>query len=232
MTAAQVPARVAVFDLDGTLTRSDTLLHFLLFCLRRYPGHMLREWRLPLAFARFAAGLSDRGQLKAVLIQQALGSATPAEIEVWAAAFCGQRLPDLLLPRAMRELDRHRGAGDLLVLLSASVDLYVPRIARQLGFHEAVCTGVGWAAGRLDGTLTTANRRGAEKVRCLMELKARFPGAVFAAYGNAASDISHLLLADEPLLVNANWSARRRAARHGLPCADWRRETNAPSGRS
>jgi phosphoserine phosphatase len=43
------------------------------------------------------------------------------------------------------------------------------------------------------------------------------------AYGNAASDLPHLLLADEPRLVNPDAAARRAAARRGLlPYADWR----------
>ena len=220
--AATDPVRVAVFDLDGTLTRHDTLVHFLLFCLRRNPAALARLWRLPFTLARYALGLSDRGRLKASLIRQVLG----------AAAFCTEQLPGLLLPRALDTLDRHRRTGDRLVLMSASVDLYVPTIAAQLGFHEAVCTGVGWTAGRLDGTLTTENRRGAEKARCLRQLKSRFPAATFAAYGNASSDIEYLLLADRPTLVNANQAARRDAARSGLPCEDWRDETIRGPGRS
>lgn len=221
-SVAADPARVAVFDLDGTLTRHDTLLYFLLTCLRRNPAAWLRLWRLPFTLVRFALGLSDRGRLKASLIRQVLGAAAPAEIAQWAEAFCTEQLPGLLLPRALAAVDLHRRAGDRLVLMSASVDLYVPRIAALLGFDEVFCTGVGWTAGRLDGTLTTANRRGPEKLRCLQGLRARFPATVLAAYGNAESDIEHLLMADEPTLVNARRAARRRAADHGIPCAEWR----------
>ncbi len=230
--AVSDPVRVAVFDLDGTLTRHDTLVHFLLFCLRRNPAALARLWRLPFTLVRYALGLSDRGRLKASLVRQVLGAATAAQIGQWAVAFCIERLPGLLLPLALDALDRHRRAGDRLVLMSASVDLYVPQIAARLGFHETVCTGVSWTAGRLDGTLTTENRRGAEKSRCLRQLQARFPAATFAAYGNASSDIEHLLLADQPTLVNANQAARRSAARSGLPCEDWRGETIRGSGRS
>jgi phosphoserine phosphatase len=44
---------------------------------------------------------------------------------------------------------------------------------------------------------------------------------VTAAYGNAGSDLDHLRLADHPLLVNAPASARRQAAKLGVPCAYW-----------
>lgn len=220
-TAAE-PVRVAVFDLDGTLTRHDTLVSFLFFCARRDARAWPRLWKLPFTLARFAAGLSDRGGLKASVLHQVLGRASRAEVEQAAEAFCEERLPGLLLPRALEAVGRHRQAGDRLVLLSASVDLYVPRIGARLGFHETVCTEVGWTDGRLDGSLATENRRGAEKARCLSALRRRHPGAAFSAYGNAASDIEHLQLADRALLVNASRAARRAAARCGLPCADWR----------
>jgi HAD superfamily phosphoserine phosphatase-like hydrolase len=117
---------------------------------------------------------------------------------------------------------RHRAAGDRLVLLSASVDLYVPEIARRLGFDEAICTEVAWRDGRLDGALATANRRGAEKRRCIEALRARFPGVPFAAYGNARSDFEHLSAVEEPVLVNAAARLRAEGQRIGFRCEDWR----------
>lgn len=213
--------RVAIFDLDGTITRHDTLLPFLAGYLRRQPLRALRLWRLPFSLARYALGLSGRGQLKSTLIRQVMYDADRRSIDQWAAEFCRTRLPRMLNPGALTAIDRHRAAGDRLVLLSASVDLYVPVIASNLGFDEAVCTGLSWNGDRLEGRLTTENRRGSEKHRCIESLRGRFPGARFAAYGNAESDFEHLLAVEEPLLVNASSAARRRAVAVGLRCADW-----------
>ena len=74
---------------------------------------------------------------------------------------------------ALATIRRHRDAGHYLVLMSASVDFYVPEFGRQLGFDQVISTGVRWNGDRLDGTLTTANRRGEEKARCLRELLAQ-----------------------------------------------------------
>jgi HAD superfamily phosphoserine phosphatase-like hydrolase len=172
---------------------------------------------------RFAAGLSDRGRLKSSLIRQVMLGARREDVEDWARAYCRSSLPKLLNPGALIAIERHRAAGDRLVLLSASVDLYVPEIARTLGFDEVICTGVSWKGDRLDGHLTTPNRRGAEKRDCITHLRERFPGLRIAAYGNAASDFPHLLAVDEPLLVNASRRTRRRGTTLGLGCAEWRR---------
>jgi HAD superfamily hydrolase (TIGR01490 family) len=226
LTGAGVKAtgvgRVAVFDLDGTITLHDTLLPFLAGYGRRHPAPLWRLLRLPFSLARFGLGLSDRGALKCSLIRQVMHGATRRGVHEWAQEFCRERLPDMLIPGALAAIERHRSAGDRLVLLSASVDLYVPDIGRHLGFDETICTGVSWDGDRLEGRLTTVNRRGPEKARCVESLRLRYPQARFTAYGNASSDFDHLLIVDEPLVVNASRATRRRALATGLPCADWR----------
>jgi HAD superfamily phosphoserine phosphatase-like hydrolase len=128
-------------------------------------------------------------------------------------------------PGALAMITAHRDAGDRLVLMSASTDLYVPQIGQALGFDEVICTGVAFdAAGRLVGALSTPNRRGPEKVRCFQALQQQHPGMQTVAYGNAASDLAHLKLADVPRLVNASPRTARQAATLGIaPFAAWNR---------
>ena len=172
--------------------------------------------------ARYLIGRADRGALKAALLRSIFGNRGRKALEAWTAQFVPHLLQRGLRPDALAALTRHRGAGDHLVLLSASTDLYVPALAAALGFDEALCTGLEWQRDRLTGRLTTPNRRGAEKARCLEGLRARYPGTRIIAYGNAAGDLEHLRLADEGTLVNGSRRARRAAARLGLPCRTWR----------
>jgi HAD superfamily phosphoserine phosphatase-like hydrolase len=127
-----------------------------------------------------------------------------------------------LFAEATAAIRAHAAAGDHLVLLSASTDLYVPAIGRALGFQEVICTGVRWDGERLEGHLTTANRRGEEKARCVTALRARFAGIETVAYGNAASDLPHLELVERGVLVNGSAAARREALRAGVTCVRWR----------
>lgn len=218
--------RLAVFDLDGTVTRRDTFVGYLRGWVRRHPQR--RRWR-PAAAAvlRFAFGGRNRGRLKSDLLRAWMGGAGRDEVAAWSRAFASGFPEHELCPGALAAIARHRAAGDRLVLLSASVDLYVPLLAERLGFDETICTGVAWRDGRLDGALTTENRRGEEKRRCIGELRARHAGARIAAYANSASDLPHLVAVDEPLLVNGGWRTRRQARRHRIPVADW---GNKPAG--
>ena len=214
--------RLAIFDLDGTITRHDTLVPYALgFVIRK------RLWRLPAllfvlpAVLGHALGLIDRGGLKSVFIRATLGGCRRKDLERWTAVFVRRLLAQGVFARAIDTLRGHAGAGDRLVLLSASTDLYVPAIAEALGCQEAICTGLSWDGDRLRGTLTTPNRRGEEKARCVTALRARYPGVESVAYGNAASDIPHLKLVDRGVLVNGSAAARRAAVLAGLTCGDW-----------
>jgi phosphatidylglycerophosphatase C len=213
---------VALFDLDGTLTHHDTLLPFLAGYLVRHPARLWRLWRLVPALLGFALAGRDRGLLKSRMIRAVMGGDARPIIEAWAERFvAGLQSQGAFRPAGLAMLEAHRSAGDRLVLLSASPDLYVPLIGRMLRFERTVCTEIRWDGERLDGALRTANRRAEEKVRCLEQLREEYPQAAVTAYGNSASDIPHLKLADRALLVDGSPGARRRARRLGIPTADW-----------
>ena len=213
---------VALFDLDGTLTWRDTLLPFLVSYVRRHPRRVRGLWRLPWALAHYAVRGRDRGLLKSRVISLVMGGASRTDVDRCAEAFVDSLTRRRRLrPAALTVLDAHRAAGDHLVLLSASPDLYVPCIGRSLGFELTLCTEVRWQGDRLVGTLSTPNRHGTEKSRCLEWLRGRYPGLPIVAYGNSASDLDHMRRADQALLVNGNAAARGLARRWQMPTADW-----------
>lgn len=212
---------MAVFDLDGTITRHDTLAPYVLGYLVRHP------WRLPLALGvlpacvRFALGRADQGVVKSALIRSTLGGLQRSVLAEWTTRFVRHLLAHGVFGDALGLIKKHRERGDFLVLLSASTDLYVPEIGRVLGFAQVICTGVTWDREVLTGRLSTPNRRGEEKVRCVARLREQHPRRLIAAYGNAGSDIAHLRMVDRPLLVNGGRAARALAARYGIPQATW-----------
>jgi HAD superfamily hydrolase (TIGR01490 family) len=213
--------QLAVFDLDGTITRHDTLVPYILGVLKRRPWRLAGLICVIPALLRFAC-TPDRGALKAALIHWTVGGIHRTELAAWTSRFVPALLARRVFKQALAQIATHRAANDILVLMSASVDLYVPAIGRSLGFTETICTGVRWHGDRLDGALTTPNRRGEEKALCLEALRGKYPGLVVTAFGNAASDLPHLALADHGVLVNGSPEARRKAMKLRVRCVDWR----------
>lgn len=193
---------LAVFDLDGTITRHDTLMPFVLACVLRRP------WRLPRLLLIPPLALAflfhrDRGRFKGALLRATIGGLPRAWLTARAGDFVPRLLERGLFAEALSAIEHHRAQGDRLVLMSASVDLYVPQIGQALGFGETICTQVRWNEnGRLDGRLATANCRGEEKRRCLQALIARQGPSRVYAYGNSGSDLPHMRLAQQAFLIN------------------------------
>ncbi len=214
--------RLVVFDLDGTITRHDTLVPYVIGFLARRPWRLLRLVRVIPALILFALRRADHGKVKEAFIRATLRGHTRAELEAWTERFVPALLDRGVFADALETIAAHRRDGDVLVLMSASPDLYVPEIARRLGFAETICTGVQWDGEHLVGKLTTENRRGAEKARCFEALRQRYPGLATVAYANGPSDLDHLVLADQAVLVNGLAPTRLLAERAGIRCATWR----------
>src|SRR5690349_14548468 len=211
---------IAIFDLDGTITHRDTLFPLVLRQLSRRPLQLLRLLRVIPAVVRFVFD-RDRAALKQSLLRATLRGLARDELEQSSRAFVSDTIDKRCFADALATIRRHREQGHYLVLMSASVDFYVPEFGRQLGFDRVISTGVAWNGDRLDGTLTTANRRGEEKARCLRELVAERGDSHTFAYGNSDSDLPHLKLARHGLLVNGSVAARRAASALSVPTADW-----------
>jgi HAD superfamily hydrolase (TIGR01490 family) len=211
---------IAFFDLDGTITHRDTLFPLVLRLLARRPLRLLRLTLVLPALVRFAID-RDRGALKQTLLRKTLRGLTRTELAQEAQRFVSESIARRCFADALATIRRHRDSGHALVLMSASVDFYVPEFGRQLGFDHVISTGVRWEGDRLDGTLTTANRRGEEKARCVRELLAQRQDSETFAYGNSDSDLPHLAIVRHGLLVNGSASARRDAAMLGVQTADW-----------
>lgn len=214
--------RLAVFDLDGTLTRRDSFLPFAWGLLARLPS---RWWRVVLLVApltAFFAGRIDRGALKGAVLHRLFEGLERARVEAWASRHARAVLSHGMHVDGMRALHAHQAAGDEVVLLSASPDLFVPEVGRALRVDQTICTGIRWNADHLDGRLTGQNRRGAEKTRVVRQLRADRPGRYAIAYGNSISDLEHMLECDEGVYVNADKRLQRDYPQPSLRWVRWR----------
>jgi phosphatidylglycerophosphatase C len=217
-----VTRRLAVFDLDGTLTRSDTFVAFACGLLARHPWRCLRVPLLVLPALAFALRLIDRGGLKGAVLHLLFSGLPAPAVQDWARQFARSCVPGRMFPQALAAFRAHVAAGDHTVLMSASPDLYVPLIASSLAASECICTTVRWNGDHLDGRRSGPNCRGQEKARILERLRAQHAGLSIVGYGNSGADVAHLMRCDEAVYVNAQPRIRARLAQLGIRCVQWR----------
>jgi HAD superfamily hydrolase (TIGR01490 family) len=185
---------MALFDLDGTLLPWDCQLLFRHFVTRREP------WRLVflpvfLAFLPLAPLLGAAG-MKRVFLSFLFGM-READLECHARDFAETIMPRIY-PELRAEIERHRAAGRLLVMASASPEFYVRHIGGKLGFDVVLGTPVEF--GHLFPDLE--NHKGAAKVERLVKiLPPSYSGDVHG-YTDSAADLPMLALCRQVTLVN------------------------------
>jgi phosphatidylglycerophosphatase C len=212
---------LVVFDLDGTLTRRDTYLLYVFGFLARHPWRIFRLLHLPWIVGMFYLGMLDNTQLKERFLRAFLRGTRRAELHQWTTVFVDKLLSCGMRREAMAMLEKHRQHGDLLVLLSASLDIYVEELGERLGFDQVICTAAHWEDDRLSGRLSSLNCHGEEKVHRLEELRKRCAGMKLVAYADHHSDIPLLRLADAGILVNGTRKAKHLAVQAGIECRGW-----------
>lgn len=208
--ADAAPAVVAAFDFDGTLTRRDTLLPFLVGGLGwpRFAWVMLRcgPW-----LAGYALRLLPNHVAKARLLSLAFAGRTAAEVDRWTTRWLAD-LPGQLRPDALQHLQDHQRAGHCCVLVSASPDAYLRRAAQQLGFEALICTELARAGDTYTGAMQTPNCYGPQKSERLLAWLAAHPvfndqAVTLHAYGDSPGDVPLLCLADHAWYRGRPWVA-------------------------
>lgn len=215
--------RIAVFDLDRTLTRAGTYIPFLLHCVaaqgRSRLGAVLQG--LPAATA-YGFGRETRAAFKARVLECSVAGRSRAEVMAWAGVFAGRWLETRIRPGAHAALARHRAEGDRLVMATAAFDFYAGLFAEALGFDELIATASVWEGDRLRAAVAGENCYGPAKLAAVRATVAGLnPRPRIVAYSDHHSDFELLRWADEGVAVNPTTALRRLAVRYGLKVADW-----------
>ncbi|MGH7094112.1 MAG: HAD family hydrolase [Stellaceae bacterium] len=215
---------VVVFDLDGTITRGDTFLAYLIHVLVRRPERVPRCLGLIAAAVRFASGSGGREMLKGATLTAVVGGMRRDEAVQLADDFVERRLPRMIKPAALTRIAWHRRRGHRLILATASVDLYAAAIAKRLGFTDAVCTRAVWCNDTVAGGLDGPNLRGEAKLAALRGAldDIRSPRTTLIAYSDHHSDLPLLRFADRGIAVDPTRRLADCAAALGLPVERWR----------
>jgi len=189
------PRPLAAFDLDGTLTRRDTLMPFLVRAIGARPAYSaVLASSLPLARAA-ALGGPHRDVAKAAFLRRVLAGRPLAALAEAAESYADHVVARGLRPDVQARVDWHRAEGHELVLVSASPELYVAPIGRRLGFDTVLATRLEVdGAGVLTGRLLGANCRGPEKVARLRQWRGEALTLSYA-YGDSPGDREMLAVA-------------------------------------
>ncbi|MBA4762550.1 HAD family phosphatase [Sphingomonas sp.] len=220
--------RLAIYDMDKTITRRATWTPFLVHAARvRAPWRLALLPLAGLASLAYLAKAIDRARLKEITHRLMIGRAIPpAELAVVAEAFADDMAATNLFADARARVEADRAAGWEPVLATASHGYYAQAIAARLHIGAVIATAARRDAhGNVLARLEGENCYGPAKLRLIEgwmareglsrgDIRVRF-------YSDHVSDAPVLEWADEPFAVNAHGPLRKLAAAKGWTVLDW-----------
>lgn len=211
-------APFALFDFDKTLCRGDSVLPYLLYCIRKGHAPVTQIFRAAAGYVKQRV----KPTLVTVAKMEALSyirGRTQQEMDDIARGFFRDVLMKRVFREGLAELQRLKAEGYHVLVVSASASVYMRVLPEFLPVDDVLSTVCAVDAdGRYNG-LIGENCKGLQKPLRIAEYIASRHFTVdydaSRAYGDSASDAPMLSLTAHPTLVNP-----ARELRDALPDAE------------
>ncbi len=187
---------LALFDLDGTITRKDTFIEFLKSSV---PPLTIASGALKLmlpTWQYFRKKIANH-RYKEQVLTHFYGGWEVEKFTGSAEEYSRKRLQQIVKQSALDRLAWHGERGDRIVVVSASIRFWLEAWCREHG-AELICTELVVQDGKITGKLDGPNCYGPEKVKRINAFLSLSDYETIYAYGDSRGDREMLALADKP----------------------------------
>ncbi len=192
--------KLVAFDFDGTLTHGDTLFYFLKYAVGMPKTLWFLFLELPF-LAAYLVGILSRQKVKEHVLTRFFKGRSYVELERIAESFAREELPSHITPWGFEKMAYHKNKADRLILISASLEIYLKPLAHELGFEKCLATRLEQDEnGKITGKIFGKNCWGEEKVSRLIAYTG-VKDYTLTAYGNSRGDLELLQFSDFPFKV-------------------------------
>jgi HAD superfamily hydrolase (TIGR01490 family) len=205
---------LAIFDVDHTLIRGDSLIWFGRFILKKRWPRIRDLPDVMNSLFRYFLGFSDSGRVKSAYLRMLCGGMQRSHIKSIVKEFTYEVLLPNVFAEAKNRIRWHQTKQQQVILLSASPVIYLEELASALNVNGLIGTHLICQDGVLTGDLAGKNCKGVEKLeRLIAAYKSRdidWKGSY--GYSDSASDIPVLERVGNPIIINPS----RRFAKVGI----------------
>ncbi len=186
---------LALFDFDGTLTDKDSFMQFIRYSKGGF-RYFLGLFILSPILILYKAKLLANDKAKVLVLSYFFSGVALEEFKSKADGFAMEKIPRMLRKSAMDRLRWHINQQHKVVVVSASVNLWLKKWCDLLNI-QLIATELDIKQGKITGRLSTPNCYGEEKVkRIKLELQLDQYERIYA-YGDTQGDKPMLALAHE-----------------------------------
>ena len=211
-----MPGAAAFFDLDRTLLRRSSALA-LAGPFRRQGLISRRQlakaaaWQLLFVLRGVGADAVKRAAEDGLVV---LRGFSPVEMQALVVESMEELLKPLVYAESLDLVDLHRGRGEPVYIVSATLQEIVQVIADDLGFDGALGTVCEVEDGKYTGK-SIRPLHAENKARCIQELD--YDLTASTAYSDSHTDLPFLEAVGHPVAVNPDRRLRRVASQRGWP---------------
>jgi HAD superfamily hydrolase (TIGR01490 family) len=217
---------LALFDLDNTLLNGDSDFEWSQFLISiGVLDRELFEAKNLHFYEQYQAGKLD---IHAFLDFQLkpLSRHSRKQLDIWHQQFMAERIMPMITPPARELVARHREAGDVCVVITATNSFVTAPIARELGIEHLIATEPEHQAGEFTGDVAgVPSFREGKITRLEHWLAARgqrwdsFADTTF--YSDSLNDLPLLVRVAHPVAVKPDATLRAHAEQAGWPILVW-----------
>lgn len=186
---------LALFDFDGTITSSDTWTPFMRFALR-LPRKLVGQVVMIPVVAGYRLGMVTASTGRQLAARVGFHGEDAATVRRLGVKYATTVLPGTVRQSALERIEWHKSRGDHVVLVSASLDVYLGPWCEE---HDiaCICTTLEERGGSLTGKYVDGDCTGAEKVRRIRQRYELAQYPLVYAYGDSREDREMLELAQK-----------------------------------
>lgn len=213
---------LAIFDMDDTIIDCDSSSLWLRYLVKHGVAGadmLVTEQAMMQAYRR--GDLSMAEYMDFTL--QPLSGVAVSEVERWADAFVSSMIPARIFPAARRQMEWHRQQGNKLLIISATADFIVRRIAAMLGVGDVIAIELEQAAGNYTGATKGVLSFREGKVERLQAWLQSHGGSLHDSYGysDSVNDLPLLHAVQHASVVNPSPALKQVSDQHRWRQYDW-----------
>ena len=187
--------RLAIFDFDGTITRKDSFIEFLIFTHGRTTVFLKSVSLLPMVIGYLFKTVPN-WKLKEHFLDCFYKGWSLDRFNRTADQFAVGHLSSIIRPMAVERLRWHKRAGHQIVVVSASLDNYLRPWCKKENI-DLLATELEIRNNRLTGRIQGTNCYGEEKMRRLKEHYRLADYEYTYAYGDSGGDLAFKSVVNE-----------------------------------
>lgn len=210
---------LAIFDLDNTLLNGDSDYLWGRFLAEQ--GIVDGDWyerENDRFYQEYKEGTLDIHEFLRFSLKP-LSQHSPEQLHQWHQAFMREKIEPILLPAAQILIDKHRAAGDTLMIITATNAFVTAPIAAAFGIEHLIATDPEMVGGRYTGEVAGTPCFQEGKVtrlkQWLEQHRQNLAGSSF--YSDSHNDLPLLRQVEHPIAVDPDETLAQHARKHGWP---------------